>query len=302
MTTLNRIGSVSLLNNTLGDVGRLQQELADLQEQVSSGVKAKSFQGLNGQVEQFTLLESKMRRTDAFISGNEVSISRLQTADQAVGQVVDIADQMENLIVTARDATSGAGLPFKQQMGNLLESMARALNISFDGRYLFSGTATNVPPMPDTTQPPVQNGVPDASYYKGSQESIVLRTDETSSSAFPVRADDPAFQKVYAAAHAAMTAFEAGDDVAMAKALDLMQAGQTGLNAVRSSVNMGIINMTNINERLESLNLYWKGVTEKVGKTDIVAATTQIASYEAVLQATFQVYARLSQLKLSDYL
>lgn len=302
MTTMNRVGSVSLLNNTLGDVRNLQQQLGELQEQISSGVKAKTFQQLNGQVEQYTLLESKIRRSDAYIESNEINISRLQTADQSMGQLVDIADSMENLIVAARNSTTGSALPFRQQMEDLLGAMAGALNINFDGRYLFSGTATNQRPVPDATIPPVQDGVPDASYYAGSPTSIEVRADDNVEFRFPVRADDPAFQKIYAAAHQAIQAYENGSMEKLGEALDLMQSGQTELNGVRSSVNMEIINMQDVNDRLESLNLYWKGVTEKVGKTDIVAATTQVSNYEAVLQATYQVYARLSQLKLSDYL
>ena len=156
--------------------------------------------------------------------------------------------------------------------------------------------------MPDISIKPAVSGQPDASYYGGSSTSIVVRSDENVEFKFPVRGDDPAFQKIYAAAHQAIEAYESGDQEKLGKALTLMQQGQTDLNGVRATVNMEIINTGNINERLESLNLYWTGVTEKVGKTDIVAATTQIATYEATLQATFQVYARLSQLRLSDYL
>ena len=130
MTTMNRVGSVSLLNNTLGDVRNLQQQLGDLQEQISSGIKAKTFQQLNGQVEQYTLLESKIRRTDSYIAGNEVNIARLQTADQSMGQLVDVADEMENLIVAARNAVTSDAIPFRQQMEHLLNSMASAMNVS----------------------------------------------------------------------------------------------------------------------------------------------------------------------------
>lgn len=302
MTTMNRVGSVTLLNSTLGDVGNLQRQLADLQEQISSGVKAKTFQGLNGQVEQYTLLESKMRRTESFIQGNVASIARLQTADQSLGQMVDIADDMENLIVMGLDTTTGGALAFRQQMENLLKAMGTSLNINFDGRYIFSGTATNQLPIPDVLTPPVTSGIPDASYYAGSSTSVSMRADDNIAYDFPVRADDPAFQKIYAAAHMAIKAHESGDMLKMREALTMIQGGQDDLNTVRATVNMEIINVGDINDRLSSLNLYWKGVTEKVGKTDIVAATTQIASYEAVLQATFQVYARLSQLRLSDYL
>lgn len=302
MTTLSRVGSVTLLNNTMGDVGKLQEQLATLQEQISSGIKAKNFQQLNGQVEQFTLMESRIRRTEAYIETNQLAIARMQTADQSLSQVVEIADQMEDLIVAARNPANAGSLAFEQQMKNLLHAMATALNVSFDGRYLFSGTASNQPPMPDTTVTPTLVGTPDAGYYKGSGTNVQLRAEDTLTYDFPVRADDIAFQKIYAAAHQAIEGYRYGDDAQLKQALELMQSGQDDLNTARSRVNMTIINITDVNERLGAMNLYWKGVTEKIGKTDIVAATTQIASYEAVLQATFQVYARLSQLRLSDYL
>jgi flagellar hook-associated protein 3 FlgL len=302
MAVVNRLGSLSLMNNTLGDVTSVQKQIAKLQEQISSGVKAQNFQELNGQVERFTLLESKIRRTEQFMDNNEIALARMQTADGALSTAVDIADQMEDLIVSARNSAINGSIPFVQQMKNMMQSMANVMNTNFDGRYIFGGTNTAVPPVPDFTVAPVNPGFPDASYYAGSGDNLIMRADDNVQYEFPVRADDPAFQKMYAAAHLAIQAYESKSDTLMAKAVDLMQSGQTDLNGAQARTNTAIINVKDTNERLESLTLYWKGVTEKVGKTDIVAATTEMSSYEAMLQATFQVYARLSQLRLSDFL
>jgi len=91
-------------------------------------------------------------------------------------------------------------------------------------------------------------------------------------------------------------------DDKLAQALDLIQAGQEELVAARTRVNTAIINIEQTGTRLEQMRLYLKGVTEQVSKTDVVAAATEVANHEAVLQASFQVYARLSQLRLSDFL
>jgi flagellar hook-associated protein 3 FlgL len=302
MTAMNRIGSVSLLNDTMRDVSSVQEQLATLQQQISSGVKANTFEQPNGQVEQFTLLENKISRGTQFSQNNEVVSARLNTADQALQQLGSVADDMNKLILTQRNGPTGDTLQFKQQMMACLEAFSNALNVSFDGRYVFSGTATLTPPVSSTTTPPLVQGTPDASYYQGSTISQTVRVDENTTFDFPVRADDPAFQKLYAAAHMAMQAYDSGDDTKMGQALDMLQDGQEDLNTARAAVNSQIVNVGNINDRLDTMNLYWKGVTDKVGKTDLVAASTQVASYEAVLQATYQVYARLSQLRLSDYL
>lgn len=299
---VTRIGNVALYNSTMKDVTNVQQKLASLQEQISSGLKAKTFAGLDGQVEQYTLLQNKMRTTEKYIETNTVTISRLKTADQAMSQMVDIADSMENLIVTARSGAIGDSAGLDLQMRNLLKQLGDQMNINFEGRYLFGGTNTSNPPVPDPLATPVSQGVPDANYYAGSQDDLVYNYDERSSFTWPVRGDDPAFQKILAAANQALQAMANKDDSGLASALDLMQSGQQDLVTARSRLNSTIIHVESQTEQLTSMKLYWKGVSEQVANTDLVAATTEVSNHEAVLQAAFAVFSRLSQLRLSDYL
>jgi len=296
---MTRVGSLALYNSTMKDVAGTQQKLAKLQQQISSGLKADTFEGLNGQVEQYTLLQAKIRTSERFTETNSVNIARLKTADQAMGQMVDIADSMENLITQGRSGGIADSASLIQQMKNLLAQMTDELNINFEGRYLFGGTNTNTAPVPDiTTSSILEND----SYYAGSNDNLVYQYDERSTFTWPVRGDDPAFQKIFAAANQAIAAFDTKNDSGMADALDLMQAGQTALNSARSQVNNTIINVQAASDRLDTLGLYWKGVSEEVVKTDLVSATTEVSNHEAILQAAFAVFSRLSQLRLSDYL
>lgn len=298
---VTRIGSVALYNSTMKDVSDVQKKLADLQQQISSGNVAQDFRGLNGQVEQFTQLQAKMDAAKRQIESNQLALSRMNTADQAMSQIVDSADKMESLIVQARSSANTA-VDLRGIMQGYLKDMQSSLNINFEGRYLFGGTNTGSAPVPDILVTPVTVGEPDTGYYQGSQTDIIYSKDERSEYAFPIRADDPAFQKIIAAANLAMQAFNGGDDTTMAKALDLMQAGQADLVSSRARVSSTILSVENSNESLTSLNLYWKGVTEQVSKTDLVAASTEVSNHEALLQAAFAVFSRLSQLRLTDYL
>lgn len=299
---VNRIGNVALYNSTMKDVTGVQQKLATLQEQISSGLKAKDFAGLDGQVEQYTLLQNKMRTAEKYIETNSVTVARLKTADQAMTQITDIADSMENLIVTARSGAVGDTASLDLQMRNLMKQLGEQMNINFEGRYLLGGTNTNMPPVPDPLATPVSIGTPDASYYSGSQDNLVYNYDERSSFEWPVRADDPAFQKIMAAANQALQAMANKDDAGLSSALDTIQSGQQDLVASRSRLNSTIINVESQTEQLTSMKLYWKGVSDQVVNTDLVAATTEVSNHEAILQAAFAVFSRLSQLRLSDYL
>jgi Flagellin and related hook-associated proteins len=74
-----RIGSLALINDTLRDVSSSQTRLADLQQQISSGLKSRDFAGLNGSVEQFTQVNGQIERAQQFAINNRLNISKLQT-------------------------------------------------------------------------------------------------------------------------------------------------------------------------------------------------------------------------------
>lgn len=297
----SRIGSLALTNEVLRDVSLSQVKLGELQTQISSGYQSQDFAGLNGSVEKFTQVTSELGRTKQYRNNNDFNITKLQTADVAIQKITDIADKIKNSILGANGANiQTANIP--QVIGDLLKSFGSELNANYNGYYLFGGSDTVTQPVPDTTVFNTNPGIPDDNYYRGSSQNTSMRVDDFTSVEFPVRADDPAFQKIYAAARMAITAAQNNDFQQMSDAQQLIQDGQSDLIGVQSRVGASMANIESINERLQSLTNYWTGLSDSLSKTDIVAASTQVANYQSALQASFQVYSRLSQLRLSDYL
>lgn len=299
---VTRIGSLALFQNTFRNLSGVQATLGQLQRQVSSGIKAQDFRGLNGQVEQFTFLEARMRQTTQFIQNNQINVARLKTTDQALTQMIEIADQLENVFVQRQNGAAAQHISFEQQVRNMTDSIVSELNVKFDGRSLFGGTNTAGLAVTNAYTAPAQDGVPDDGYYGGSKSDVVYRADERIEFDFPVRADDPAFQKLFAAVNMAIKAHNANDFDGVAKAVDMLQAAQVDLNTARARVNSSTIALEQINERHSSTMLYIKGVTEEISKTDVVGASIEIANNQAILQAGFQAFARLQSLRLVDYL
>lgn len=301
MAVTNRLGSLSLITDTLRDVSAGQVRLADLQNQISSGFKSQDFEGLNGSVEQFIQVSSQIDRATQFQTNNTVNIAKLQTADVALSKIVDIADTMKNIIVGANGATIGtSNIP--QTMRDLITAVAGQLNATFNGSYLFGGSDTINPPVPSPITNNSSPGLPDDNFYGGSKQDVTLRADDRTDITFPARADDIAFQKILAAANLAIEAANAKDTSTMLQAQQLIQSAQADLSQVRARVGSTVNNIETVDDRLRATSIYWKQLADDQSKTDIVAASTEVASHQAVLQATFQVYARLSQLRLADYL
>jgi flagellar hook-associated protein 3 FlgL len=297
----SRVGSLSLVTDVLRDVSSSQTKLADLQNQISSGYKSRTFAGLDGSVEQFTKVNSQISRAAQFNTNNTLNITKLQTADKALEQMTTIADKIKTSIISANGAVVGtSNLP--QIISDLLESFGTELNVSFNGYYIFAGTDTNNQPVPSTNVSNRTPGVPDDIYYTGAKQDATLRIDDRTEVPFPVRADDPAFQKIYAAAKQAIAAVGNNDVSQLQQAQQLIQSGLADLSAVRSRVGSTVVNIQTVDDRLKDLRSYWKELSDGISKTDLVAASTEVAGYQSVLQASYQVYARLSQLRLVDFL
>ena len=130
----------------------------------------------------------------------------------------------------------------------------------------------------------------------------MLRAQDNLEIRYNIRADNPAFQKLYGAIFLAEKAAAANDDNLMKTAFNMAQTGIKETISVQAELNQNVVNLTQINDRHQTLELYWRGVTEQVSKTDIVGVSTQIAIDTAVLTATYQAFSRISQLRLSNYL
>ncbi len=304
MSIITRTSTFAMHNNLLRNINQSQARLFEAQDQLSSGLKSRNFAGFSGQVEQFVSLESKIKTVVTFQENNAVNVSRLETTKEALKQITDVVDQMEDLITLRRNPALANDIAFEQQMHALMRSVAAEMNTTFEGKYLFSGTKTNVPPIMDdpTVTKPVEVGVPDDGYYRGSKEDVIMRVDENVDLRARVRGDHIGFQRVFAAAHQALEGHENNKDDTLSASLDLLQVGLKDIIAAEASVNADILAINNISERQNSLQLYWQGVTEEVANTDVLAVSTKLAVDETILTASFQAFASISQLRLSNFL
>lgn len=300
--TITRVSTYGMHQATLGDVTRLQGRLAELQNQQSSGMRTNNFQGMDGQVEAFVQFEGKMRQTQTLVDNNTLIISRMQTTDVALEQIISIADDFQDLLIQRRNPVSGEALEFASSARSMLKALGNQLNTAQEGRYLFGGSRTNVAPMPDDIPAPEIPGIPDDLYYQGNDTDLFARVQQNFEVQYNVRANEPGFQKLVAAIHLGLQADAQGSDALLQEATTMATDALDEIISIRSTVQQNIVNVEEVNERHEQMNLYWKGLTEKVIKTDVLAVSTEIAMSTAILQASFSSFAQLNQLRLTDFL
>ncbi|MEZ5691685.1 MAG: hypothetical protein R3D71_08485 [Rickettsiales bacterium] len=301
--SVGRISTLALHQSTLRDASKVQENLADLQQQLSSGLKSRDFAGLGGNnSEQFLLLENKIARTDSYLDNNKIVEARVNTTANILGQVIDTAANLKSLISQRRNAASNSAA-FPDTLRGAWQSLVSQLNTSLEGRFLFGGTRTDAQPVKSDFFPTIgENGEINEDYYNGSQEDVVLRADDNTDIVYNVRANDEAIQQIFAGIALAQRGHDDKSDEELAEAFDLVEKGLDGVIAVQSIVNQNKVAISDINIRHESFKLYFQGVKEEIGNADLVAISTQVAINQGILQASFQAFSRINSLKLSDFL
>lgn len=301
--SVGHISTYALHQNTLRDSVNVQENLANLQKQLSSGAKSQNFAGLGGSgSEQFLLLENKVSQIGNYLDNNKVITARLNTTDNVLSQVIDTATNLKNLISQRRNAASN-NAAFADTLTGEWKNIVNQLNTTQEGRYLFGGTRTDFPPVNADSFPTLkESGVPDDGYYQGNKQDVSIRANDSTEITYNVRADDAGIQKIFAGLAMAKQGHENNSDGNLEKAYDLISQGLDGIIATQSIVNQHKVQIDNINTQHESFQLYFKGLKEDIGNADIVSVSTEVAINQGILQASFQAFAKINSLRLSDYL
>lgn len=299
---ISNVSTYQVFQQTLGDVTKVSSDLAQQQGQLSSGNKSRDFAGIANQSQQYLALSASIQQSEQYLNDNQVAISRLDATSSVLSQLVNVATDLNNLI-SARRTGVQVNSAFQLQIQEKWQIMVGQLNTNSAGRYLFSGSAVDQPAVDNVNFPTLTvPGVPDNGYYTGSNQDITLRADNNIVLNYNVRADDPGIQKIFAGLAMAKQANDANSDDLFQQAYNLIQDGIQGVISTKATVDSNKVAVTNINKNHENFKLYWQGLQESIGNTDIVAVSTQVAVNQGVLQAAFQAFAKINSLRLSDFL
>lgn len=118
-------------------------QVTNLSNQASSGYKSQNYAGIAKDTQQLLNLEGSLSRTNQYLNNTTQVNLRLQNMESAVDNMQDVATKMKTLLIQSlnNDQADDVNLPAEAKQS--LAQVESLLNTSLDGRYLFSGGATN---------------------------------------------------------------------------------------------------------------------------------------------------------------
>ncbi len=299
------VGTVSTyaaFQSTLNDVNTVETNLTKEQEQLSSGNAFQDFAGMaaTGQTQQYLSLSDTIARTTQYVENHQTIEASVNTASTVLGQIIKTATDLQSLISQRMSGTSSAG--FSTQLQGIWQTLVGQLNTSVNNQYLFSGTATNTPAVKNTFPTLQVPGTPDTGYYQGSGQDMTTRIDDNTVITYNVRADASGFQQLFAGLATAQKGDQGNNTTDLQNAENFVQQGIAQITALQATVGATAGQLTNSDTVLNNQKLYWQGLQQSIGNTDIVSVSTQVAVNQGILQASFAAFAKISALRLSDYL
>lgn len=301
---VDRVSTIGMHNDLLKDISATRNDLAILQGQISSGKQARDFPSLsmNTSIEKVVDFQSQFSRIESYVNANKTAILRLQAVNQSLDQLQEIAGEVRNLIIAKRDPATGPSLPLQEVMDGKLGSIQNNLNAKAGGRFVFAGSRADAPPVPNITQTNLINDKATDSYFVGDNVNLKVQANDSLEVSYGVTAGNQAFIDMIGAIYTALDGEAADSDAKYVEAIDMInnsisQLGEVKANAIN---NMIVLEETNIAHT--DARVFLDNLINQETETDIPSASIDLALNETILTASFQVFARLSQLNLMEFL
>jgi flagellar hook-associated protein 3 FlgL len=282
--------------HVLSDLRRVQERLSDAQSQVSSGKRVEKPSDDPLAAERADRLRDELETTSSYRTGVNESRSWLDATDSALSSLTDIIHTARQLTVQAANGatTPAARQSIKVQIDALTEQLKTTLNGAYDGRYLFSGTATDTPPYDPNS------ATPDA--FQGDSGAVVRQIGPGVSVQVNVTADD-VLGSLLPAMRALSAHLQANDGASLGTTdLQALDAGLDSVVTAQSKVGAVTNRVDAAGTRLDDLHDITTSYLSTTEDADLPQALTDLSAQQNALTAALQGGATLIQQSLMDFL
>lgn len=281
--------------------------------QIASGVVAETYAGFGDKAQVLQATLSANARTANYAAATKLAVTQTDLQDTQLTALSDLAAKLKKAVsdtVANNDARS-----LMPQVESIFSQALAILNgKDANGDYLYAGGRTDTAPVSISSLADLVALPAVADAFTNGQSKKAVQVTDGQSITFGLTASDIATGLMQQLKDIA--AFDAGPDgdfdntAALSAAqnsfltprIALVDGAVQGLTAVTAR-NGGIFNqLEGAQEQQDTMKVLYGGFIEKMQKTDLAEAATQLSLNQTALQAALQVTATLNQLSLLNYL
>lgn len=330
------VGDIAYSFLMRGHNTRIKSEVADLSQNLASGMKTDVSKHLRGEFTGLAAIERSIRSLEAHQTAQRETTTLLETAQITLGSIQDITTEMAPALISAGNSSHPALLrSVAADAEQKLDSVVSALNVRIADRAIFSGRSTDRAALPSgreildalsadlvgaASPLDVANQIdiwfddPAGGFvttiYQGANQPISpIPVSDTEAVDFRLTANAPEFRnllKSIAKAALSVELPQLSDTKDQAEFLksagEAMLSTQTGLALLRADVgaleSYNDIAKTRANTSLSAFEI----ARSEIYKADPFEAASALELAQTQLEAVYTLTARISRLSLADYL
>jgi len=306
---MTRISNIAQHNLTISQIFETQSRLQRAQLQLSTGKKSPNYSGIAIDSQRLINLESSRSRTDQFVTNNRIVTLRLQTMELSVANVFEAASKLKTILVNGLSAFNASEFSLNLEADNLLQEVAKQLNIKIGDRFLFAGNITDTAPVNLTAAgysapPTIYPSNADTGYFQGDSTRVKVRAADDFDVTYGVTADEAGFEKLIRALQLAKTASTSPtiDRLRLQEALAMVNEAIADIPNIRSRIGASLNALDKADVGHSDLLIFVEKTISDIENVDITATVARLAADQVLLEASFLTIARLRDLSLTNYL
>jgi len=287
----------------LTNVNRIQERIAEASRQVSSGRKIAEPSDAPDQIDGLLQLRADRERNQQIQANLSLELTRVQTADGALGSAIKLMDRARTL--ATQGATATATPTGRQAMADevqsLMDQMVACSRTAVQGRYIFSGDAETSPPYQANAAS--LNGVDQLVTAAATRQvqnpaggSFVA--GKTAQEIF----DSPGGSSAFGALASLRASLLAGDPAAIAQASASVATASIQLNSTVAFYGAVQGRITDAQAFAERYDTQLQTQLSQMQDADVAAAALTLAQSNTQLQAAFQMRAAMPHKSLFDFI
>jgi flagellar hook-associated protein 3 FlgL len=288
-------------NDILQDLYQSQNQEQIALEQLASGKLINMPSDNPAGAAEMVQNQAQQDQADQFLQNTSAVEGQLQTADSTLSSVVESLTQAISLGTQGANGTnSPADLQaIAQQVQGIQNQVVQLANTSYQGSYIFAGTATNT--VPFTLNPLAQDGVT----YNGNTDTNTVQIAQGNN----VQTNIPGSQlfqgtggDVFGALQQLITALQGGNSTAIGAATTQLSTSMNYLSQQRVFYGNGV-DQLNANQSFlqqEQVNLQTEANT--VDGANLAQASTNLSNAQTTQSAALAALAKVIPQNLLQYL
>ena len=301
---MTRVATIPLQRTMADAIQRAQQNLAKTQTSLSTGKKAQDYAGLGTEAVRTMSARSMLAKQDAQAVVSKHVTTTLAIYDTHVTGLDNALIDLRTRMATAIGTEDSSGL--QETIKGAFEQFRSSLNAKEGGIALFGGSRTDVLPFTPESLADVA-ATPASDAFRNDDVRAVAHLAEGTSVTYGIPASDLGAQ-IYEAFRTLAAAGPIGERLTDAQKTALQDAivqidtGSVGLRAANAENGRKQARVETLGERAEQRSLVLNDIIAANEDADLGQVAVDLAQQRATLEASYSVFAQLSQLNLTKFL